>query len=80
MKKVNQTTKGYDRKKAAFSDREDNFIRKGISKYAYGPWTSILNDSRFKFHPSRMPCTLAIRAKKKNFATKGNFGDFAIMS
>ena len=51
-------------KKVAFSDSEDNFIRKRISKYGYGRWTSILNDPSFKFHPSRKPCTLAVRAKK----------------
>ena len=47
----------------AFSDSEDNFILKGISKYGYGRWTSILNDPNFKFHPSRKPCTLAVRTK-----------------
>ena len=55
---------GLRQKKVAFSDSEDNFIRKGISKYGYGRWTSILNDPSFKFHPSRKPCTLAARAKK----------------
>ena len=55
---------GLRQKKVAFSDSEDNFIRKGISKYGYGRWTSILNDPSFKFHPSRKPCTLAVRAKK----------------
>ena len=48
----------------AFSDSKDNFILKGISKYGYGRWTSILNDPNFKFHPSRKPCRLAVRAKK----------------
>ena len=61
---MNQASKGYDRKKAAFSDVEDDFIRKGISKDRYGPWTSILNDPNIKFHSSRKPCTLAVRAKK----------------
>ena len=51
-------------KKTAVSDSEDNFICKGISKYGYGRWTSIINDPSFKFHPSRKPCTLAVRAKK----------------
>ena len=41
-----------------------NQASKGISKYGYGRWTSILNDPSFKFHPSRKPCTLAVRAKK----------------
>ena len=55
---------GLRQKKVAFSGSEDNFIRKGISKYGYGRWTSVLNDPRFKFHPSRKPCTLAVRTKK----------------
>ena len=55
---------GLRQKKVAFSDSEDNFIRKAISKYGYGQWTSILNDPSFKFYPSRKPCTLAVRAKK----------------
>ena len=63
---------GLRQKKVAFSDSEDNFIRKGISKYGYGRWTSILNDPSFKFHPSRKPCTLAVRAKKYDSATKDN--------
>ena len=42
---------GLWQKKVAFSDSEDNFIRKGNSKYGYGRWTSILNDPSFKFHP-----------------------------
>ena len=55
---------GLQQKKLAFSDSEDNFIRKGISKYGYGRWTFILNDPSFKFHTSRKPCTSAVRAKK----------------
>ena len=51
-------------KKVAFLDSEDNFIRKGIFKYGYGRWTSILNYPSFKFHRSRKSCTLADRAKK----------------
>ena len=51
-------------KKVPFSNTEDNFIRKGISRYGEGRWTSILNDPSFKFHPSRKPCTLAVRYKK----------------
>ena len=37
---MNQASKGYDRKKAAFSDIEDDFIRKGISKDRYGQVTA----------------------------------------
>ena len=55
---------GLRQKKTAFLDSEDNFIRKGISKYCYGRWTSILHDPSFKFHPSRKPVTLLVRAKK----------------
>ena len=51
-------------KKVAFSNSQDNFIRKRISKYGYGRWISILNYSSFKFHPSSKPCTLEVRAKK----------------
>ena len=51
-------------RKVPFSDIEDNFIRKGISKYGDGRWTSILKDPNYKFHPSRKACTLAVRAKK----------------
>ena len=50
LEKVNQANKGHDRKKALFSESEDNFIRKGISKYVYGRWTSILNYPGFKFY------------------------------
>ena len=38
---MNTASKGYDRKNQ-LSDSEDNFIRKVISKYGYGRWTSIL--------------------------------------
>ena len=51
-------------KKVPFSDMEDKFIRKGISKYGERRWTSFLNDPSFKFHSSRKACTLAVRAKK----------------
>ena len=64
FKKGEPRGQGLRQKKAAFSDSEDNFIRKGISKYGYGRWTSILNDPSFEFNPSRKPCTLAVRAKK----------------
>ena len=64
FEKGEPSKQGLRQKKVAFSDSEDDFIRKGISKYGYGRWTSILNDPNFKFHPSRKPCTLAVRAKK----------------
>ena len=56
---------GLRQKRAAFSDSEDNFIRKGISKYGYGLWTSILNDPSLFLIP--------------NYATKDNFANFTLM-
>ena len=56
---------GLRQKKAAFSDTEDNFIRKGTSNYGYGRWTSILNNPSFKLHPSHKPRTLIVRAKRR---------------
>ena len=69
---MSQASKGYDRKKVAFSDSEDNFIHKAISVYGYGRWASVLNNPSFKFHPLRKPCTLAVRAEKHDSATKDN--------
>ena len=43
---------------------EDSFLNQGVSKYGMGKWTSILNDSSYKFHSSRKASTLALRAKK----------------
>ena len=63
----------------AFSDSEDNFIRKGVSEYGFGRWTSTLDYPNFKFYPLRKPCTLAVRAKKYDSATKDNFGNFTIV-
>ena len=79
FEKVEPRKQGLRQKKTTFSDNEDNFIRKGISKYGYGRWTSILNDPSFKFHPSREPCTLAVRAKKYDYATKDNFANLTLM-
>ena len=71
---------GLRRKKATFLDSDDNFKRKGISKYGYGRWTSILNDPSFKFHSSRKPCTLAVRAKKNMIMRqRTDFANFTIM-
>ena len=64
FEKGKPSKQGLRQKKAAFSDSEDDFIPKRISKYGYGLWTSILNNPSFKFHPSCKPCTLAVRAKK----------------
>ena len=55
---------GLRQNKVAFSDSGVNFIRKRISKYRHGRWTYILNDPSCKFHPSRKPCTLSVRAKR----------------
>ena len=43
---------------------EDSFLKQGVSKYGMGKWTSILNDSNYKFHSSRKASTLAVRAKQ----------------
>ena len=51
-------------KKVPFSDIEDIFIKRGISKHGNGQWTRILHDKGFKFHPSRKNSTLAVRATK----------------
>ena len=64
FEKGEPSKQGLRQKKAAFSDSEDDFIRKGNSKYGYGRWTSILNDPNLKFHPPRKPCTLAVHVKK----------------
>ena len=67
---------GFRQKKAAFSDSKDNFIHKGISKFCYDRWASILNYPSFKFHPSRKSCKLAVGAKKYDYATKDVFPIF----
>ena len=64
FEKGEPSKQGLRQKKAAFSDSEDDFIRKGNSKYGYGRRTSILNDPNLKFHPPRKPCTLAVHVKK----------------
>lgn len=53
-------------KKVAFSDIEDKFLCEGIKKYG-SKWKKILDDPAFKFHTSRKPATLCIRAKSQNF-------------
>ena len=50
-------------KKVPFSEIEDSFLKQGVSKYGMGKWTSILNDSNYKFQFSRKASTLAVRAK-----------------
>ena len=61
---TSKTSSSLRKKKVQFSDLEDNFIRKGVLRYGIGRWTLILNDPEYKFHPSRQPATLAVRAKK----------------
>ena len=58
---------GKRRKKIAFSKQEDEFLQAGIRKYGPNKWTSILNDSMYKFHPSRKSATLCVRAKSQHF-------------
>ena len=55
------------KKKVPFSLIEDQYLSDGIRKYGRGKWTNILNDVNFKFHSSRKPSTLSIRAKTKGF-------------
>ena len=43
---------------------EDSFLKQGVSKYGMGKWTSILNDSNYKFHSSRKASTLVVRANE----------------
>ena len=50
-------------KKVPFSEIEDSFLKQGVSKYGMGKWTSILNDSNYKFQFSRKASALAVRAK-----------------
>ena len=42
---------------------EDSFLKQGVSKYGMGKWTSILNNSNYKFHSSRKASTLTVRAR-----------------
>ena len=51
-------------KKVPFSEMEDSFLKRGVLKYGMGKWTTILNDSNYKFLSSRKASTLAVRAKK----------------
>ena len=50
-------------KRTPFSSIEDDFLRKGIQKYGKGVWTKLLQDDSFKFHPTRRPSSLFLRAK-----------------
>ena len=49
FEKDEPSKQGLWQKKAAFSDSENNFVRKGKSKYGYGRCTSILNNPSFFF-------------------------------
>ena len=51
-------------KEVPFSEMEHSFLKQGVSKYGMGKWTSILNDSNYKFHSSWKASTLAVRAKQ----------------
>ena len=62
--KISQSNSSKSRKKKnPFSNLEDGFTRKGVVSYGQGRWTSIINDPEYKFHPSRQPATLVVRAK-----------------
>ena len=50
-------------KRTTFSSIEDDFLRQGIKKYGKGVWTKLLKDETLKFHPTRRPSSLYLRAK-----------------
>ena len=52
-------------KKVPFSEMEDSFLKQGVLKHGMGKWTSILNDSNYKFHSFRKGSKLAVRAKNQ---------------
>ena len=51
-------------KEVPFSEMEGSFLKKVILKYGVEKWTSIPNDSNYKFHSSWKASTLAVRAKR----------------
>ena len=51
-------------KNIPLSEMEDSFLKQGVLKYGMEKWTSVLNDSNYKFHSSQKASTLAVRAKK----------------
>ena len=80
FEKDEPSKQGLRQKNPAFSDSEDNFTRKGISKYDHGRWTSILHGPSLKFHPShKLRVHMISLCQKYDSATKGNFGNFTIM-
>ena len=42
---------------------KDSFLKQGVLKHGMGKWTSILNDSNYKFHSFRKDSKLAVRVK-----------------
>ena len=50
-------------KEVPFSEMEGSFLKKVVLKYGMEKWTSIPNDSNYKFHSSWKASTLAVRAK-----------------
>ena len=51
-------------KEVPFSEMEGSFLKNVFLKYGVEKWTSIPNDSNYKFHSSWKASTLAVRAKQ----------------
>jgi len=67
-KSINVNASNYKRKKkTAFSDIEDEFLKQGIVKHGVGRWSMILTDKSYTFDSSRKTSTLQVRAKLKGF-------------
>ena len=62
FEKGKSSKQGLRQKKTPFSDSEDNFVCKGISKYGYGRWTSIL-----MILASNFTQTMTLRQRTINF-------------
>ena len=50
-----------------FSREEDDYLRKGITKYGRRNWSNILKDKQYKFHNSRTRDSLRVRADSAKF-------------
>ena len=48
-----------------FTAEEDAFLREGITKHGFGPWTAILRDADFRFQDGRTADSLKKRAGMK---------------
>ena len=57
------------RRALKFTEKEDNFLKRGITKYGMGQWTAILRDPDFKFQHGRVADFLKKRAQLKDGAS-----------